>query len=284
MSRRPVKRRWLKMGVELEGSWIENYRNVAQRVSGASGKADGSVQHLDGYAGEIVTRPHAILDHLIKDVRDLYPNKVNYTCGFHIHASFSVIDTSALADVPFWDYYQARWHAWGENNQDKMDKASRDLFWTRLEGRMVVGAERNYCQMKFKPVEQLVDHNDRYTALNFVAYHKYKTVESRLLPMFANVEIAVSAIRELSDIYDSYLNKVGYPVIDLSRQFGSDGDVLTEEVRLKMPSRAMSAESFTVPSFKRQPSGPDVFYHVAGAEGMMLPFAETIATPTAEDF
>lgn len=269
MPRRPGTRRWLKMGVELEGAWDLHYRDVAGTVKGAEGKEDGSVKNLAGYKGEIITRPHTILDHLCKDVEALYPNRVNETCGFHIHTSFDPLEYSTLADAPFWRYYRDRWEAWGKANEAAMDAISKREFWDRWHGRS--DRARRYCKAEFKPVTQLVDREDRYTQLNFTSYHKYQTLESRLLPMFANKDLAVLAIREMSDIFDTFLNDHDFPVISFETEFIMDGEVAVEEKKLKMPRYEPWQEEHEEKPTKGLPTGEDIYYHITGTADYMLP-------------
>jgi hypothetical protein len=274
MSRRPALRRWLKMGVELEGAWDTDYRTVATKCTGAQGKGDSSVKGLTGPSGEITTRPHTILDHLCNDVIEMYPARVNETCGFHIHASFNHMDYSMLADTPFWDYYRARWQTWGKANQDTMGTISRREFWDRWFGR----GERakRFCKAEFKPVEQWINHEDRYTQLNFTAYHKYQTLESRLLPMFETSELAVSAIREMSDIFDTFLNDNQFPHLKFSTEFKMEGEVAVEHKEMPMPNTAYWEEEAHENPMKALAVGEDVYYNLRGAQDMMLPFTERV--------
>lgn len=268
--RRPGTRRWLKMGIELEGAWDKSYHDIAAKFKGAKGKEDGSVRNLVGNKGEITTRPHTVLDHLIEDVLGMYPDRVNDTCGFHIHTSFEPLDYSTLADKPFWDFYRKRWKAFGEQHQDAMDPTSRAEFWDRWHGRGPKATR--YCKAEFKPEEQFRDHNDRYTQLNFVAYHKYQTLESRLLPMFASKDIAVLAIREMSDIYDTYLNETDFPVISHYSEFRQEGDMAVEERKFKLPDYSAWAEDHREKDHAPLPKGDDVFYNIQGATEYMLPW------------
>lgn len=251
MPRVPGTRRWLKMGVELEGAWADRNLTVAE-VKGAEVRHDGSVLDLQGDKGEIVTRPHAILDNLCADVVKLYPPRINRTCGLHIHTSFNemngrigLMDYSILADDEFYNYFRARWERWGQANDRAMGDQGKE-FWDRWYGRAVGRGGRNFCQNKRAWLTQLSDANaeHRYTALNFSAWHKYQTVEVRLLPMMPTAELAVSAIREMSDIYDTFLNEHDYPVIKLYREFKELDGVLLEENEQPMPDTKPWAEAF----------------------------------------
>lgn len=268
--RKPANRRWLKMGVELEGGWGIDPRTIAGKVKGAQSKHDGSVRVPEGHAGEVVTRPHQVLDHLCDDVLALHPTFVNNTCGLHIHASFLDLDTSLLTLEEFWTYHRLRWQEWGEKMDQIFTRDERDRFWDRFNG----GSDwaRRYCKREFKALGQLVDHDaDRYTQLNYTAYHKYKTVEIRFLPMFRNSEITISAIREASDIYDTFLTNTPFPSFTYEKEVKNVGDMVVEEHLLVMPDTAPWEEEQVRPG-KHVVVGDDVFYHIPGAESEMLPF------------
>lgn len=263
------------MGVELEGAWDTDFRVKAEEVKGARGKTDGSLSGMAGYMGEITTRPHSVLDHLCEDVKKLYPARVNETCGFHIHTSLNPFEYSCIMDKEFWKYYRDRWEAWGKAHESEMDPTAKRSFWERWHGRGHGG--NRYCKAEFKPAEQMLDHNDRYTQLNFTAWHKYKTVESRLLPMFADAELACLAIRELSDIYDSFLNQFEFPKVTFETEFKVEGDVMVEEKKVKMPKYEAWAEDYEEKPYKAIPVGEDIYYNIPGATEYMAPFVDRLS-------
>lgn len=268
--RKPANRRWVKMGVELEGAWTKNPRDIAGTVRGAQPKHDGSVRVPEGQNGEIITRPHQVLDHLCDDIRALHPDYVNNTCGFHIHASFLDLDTSLLATTEFWDYFRARWKAWGEKMDPVFSRDERDRFWDRYVAKS--DWARRYCKAEMKHIEQLIDHvDDRYTQLNFLAFHKYKTVECRFLPMFKSKDVTEAAVREMSDIYDTFLTNTAFPTFTFEKEIKNAGDMVVEETTLTMPRTDPWEEQVVTPG-KHVVVGDDVFYHIPGAEGEMLPF------------
>ncbi len=270
--RPPPKRHWLKVGCELEGSWSTNHRDVASLVPGAIGKGDASVgrdgARLPGFPGEIITRPHETLDGLSEDLTKLWPQHSNYTCGFHVHVSFNNIDTSRLADKPLWEYFLKRWEAWGKANELKMTKEDKTLFWDRLEAKSE--SARKYCKREFIPLEQFENHEMRYTAINFVAWSKYRTIEVRFLPMFTKPELASLAVRELIDIFDSYLTNTPFPEIKIEEEVKTIGEEVLEAKELIMPETSFYEESYPLPDHKKVMCGPDVFYHIKGAEGLMV--------------
>lgn len=261
---RPALRRWLQMGIELEGGWVSDYRLVAKKVQGASAKTDQSIEPGRGWgsSGEIITRPHDTLERLITDITTLYPDYTNVSCGFHVHASFTPMDVTMLTDVAFWNYFRKRIETWAKaTNQD-------NVFWDRFHGSIPERARR--YQAKWIPEDQLYLQKDRYTQINFVSWHKLRTVECRLFPMWANKEHAISALRELSDIYDTYLNEVAFPTISLKNKPRQVGDMAIEEYKSKLPLRTYWEERDTRPA-PHVLRGKDIDYAFPTDEGMHFP-------------
>jgi len=272
---RPPARRWLKMGAELEGGWDTDLRAVSAKVRGSEVRHDGSVRVRANYPGELVTRPHEILDKLCEDIRALYPNHVDASCGFHLHASFTVLDHIALTDRLFWVYFRRRWKDWGEAHEVPPH------YWDRWKG--INPGDRQYCKAEFKPETQFVDHNDRYTQLNFTAWHKHKTLECRMLPMFPDVALTIEATRNLSDIFDTYLNEYKFPTVRVEDDIKTDPAGYVEEFLDRLPDRTYSEETETdfVRVRKPFPEEPGFhtgygFDHVPGVIAQMLPHVKEL--------
>lgn len=272
---RPPNRRWLQMGGELEGGWAKGYTEVAPTVLGAVARRDGSLKGFRYLAGEITTRPHGLLKGLLDDLEKLHPDECNESAGFHIHTSFTPLDTSLLTTQAFWDYFRMRWEVWGKSNEGAMTKAERAWFWNRFHER--TPEAQQYCKAQFIPDKQLADTQPkgktRYAQLNFNAYHSFKTVECRLLPMFQTKEILASAVKELSDIYDSYLNGE----VEIGGKFEKKVIQANEEVQeileLKSPDISFWEEEKRLVG-PDLPCGEGICYHIPGAEGAMLPYVE----------
>lgn len=267
-----MNRKWIKMGVEMEGGWDDHYERIANKVRHAQGKHDGSVK-VSGcsYNGEITTRPHSSLDPLCEEIAILHPAYVNNTCGFHIHTSFSELDYSLLATSEFYSYFKSRWREWGESMATVFTRDERERFWDRLDSKS--DHARRYCKDVFEPEAQLLDPQRRYTILNFAAYSKFKTLECRFLPMFKNSEVTIAAVRVLSDIYDTFLNTAKFPDIKFFREVKEQGDMVVEEHTITLPDTTLWEEAYPRVG-KDLVVGADVFYHIPGAEGEMLPFVE----------
>lgn len=270
-----LAQRWLQFGVELEGGWEKPYRDVASGVRGAKGKGDGSLSGIRGDVGEIITAPYSSLGELLKDIKTLHPNYTNETAGFHIHASFEALDYSMLTSEEFWNFYRGRWRAWGEANAKGMTKAEEKWFWDRFDVR--TQHSKTYCKAKFDPVEQLDpnlgrDNGKRYTQLNFSAWHKHRTVESRLLPMFSTVDITLSSVQEMSDIYNLFLNTFEMPSLKVTRTYTESEDGYMEEVvRLKTPDYSPLDETWRAKTRVMVPEEPGTLFYIDGVMDYMAP-------------
>lgn len=282
MARKPTTQRWLKMGLELEGAWDRPTRDIAALVSGGEERREGSVRNLTGSMGEVITRPHTLMENLLKDFRVLYPPRVNTSCGLHIHAQFTPMDYSCLADTAFWKYYRMRWEKWGKENEVRMGNLA-SYYWARYEGRWRAeepdrgtGERKNFCKAEFKPTVQLgPNQEDRYTQLNFVAWHKYQTLEARQLPMFHDVELAVEAIEEMADIYDTYLAESKFPKISIYKEWKGIDGVLLDETVIPTPDVSPMTMEKILPHHGIE-TGPDIEYSIPGAENMMYPFVREV--------
>jgi hypothetical protein len=259
-----LKKRWLQMGVELEGSWIRNRTEVAGRVRGAAPKDDASVHIGHGHPGEIITRPHDNLDKLCEDISILWPDTVNDSCGFHIHTSFTPIDTGMIATREFYDFFKAQWERWGKT----MGLARNHEFWNRLAGK------NKFAMDKFDPSGQLKPfggkRETRYTLINFHSWEKHKTVEVRLLPMFTDKEVALSAVRHLAWVYDSFLNSHTFQTITVESNVEVRGDMVEETYECVTPLTTPQEISYQgkLPPLE---TGPDVYYSIRGSNDLMLP-------------
>lgn len=260
-----VKKQWLQMGVELEGSWFKNRNDVALAARGARAHDDRSVHIGTGNPGEIVTRPHENLEELLADVEKLWPDLVHESCGFHIHASFTSLHGSIIATRDFYKFFKASWEAWGHTMH--LDRAHE--FWARLQGR------NKFAKDKFEPERQLTQSNGqgeaRYTMLNFHSWEKHGTVECRLLPMFQDRVVGIAAIRQLSNIYNTYLSEHPFPSIAFASPSEMEGETVVERYEQALPEltpRGYEAVGY----FPELEQGENVFYAINGAMDKVLPF------------
>ena len=141
-------------------------------------------------------------------MKAFYPQKVNGTCGMHVHLSFRTALTYQRLMTPTYpSTIVAYIRQWAEGEK----LAKKHPIWPRLRG------ECEYCQHVYQADEQSstggkdYDHHrvgHRYTVVNY-CYNRHSTVECRLLPMFDTPEQAVKAVREIIDITNAYLLATG---------------------------------------------------------------------------
>jgi hypothetical protein len=175
-----------KVGIELEGGW-ENHpadwkgskTYIIQDLS-----IDGRTMANDGrlttqHVGEIVSPPLS-LNEWEDWVKAYYPDKVNNTCGLHVHVSFTKKKDYGLLMAKSYEravIAAAKTLAGGLNLPDG------HYIWPRLEGRNV------FATFNSNPIHQVnirvkrIGMRDRYSAFNF-CFSMHGTLEYRALPMF----------------------------------------------------------------------------------------------------
>lgn len=225
------RNRIARIGVELEGGWKEIPDDIALQADTSvfKGNIPPGLQ-----CGELALGPMQRVV-VAKMVNKYYPNKVDATCGLHVHMGFETIyQYMLLADSPAYQdtvvEYLGRW------GKEEGLKDSHPL-WSRLRGESV------YCQKKFWPQEQMnmtrKDHDQkrvghRYTMIHY-CWGRYRTVECRLLPMMDTPEQANSVIKRLLDITNAYLLTVDKGKIrDHGKIELDNGDIYEEWVEVKL--------------------------------------------------
>jgi hypothetical protein len=200
-----VKNRVALVGVELEGGWIKLPPGVTQLEHDGSvfnGRLPAGANHL----GELPIGPvmPAAIDELI---RINHPNKVNHTCGMHVHMSFDTLWYYHLLMVP--EYQKTILHyltLWAKQVGFK----ENHCIWERLQGKS------RYCQEKFWPDAQASQkrkgHDQgtpghRYTHVHYCG--RINTIEIRTLPMMETIKTAVSGIHQILDITNACLYVLG---------------------------------------------------------------------------
>ena len=128
-----------------------------------------------------------------------HPDKVDASCGMHVHVGFNndLLAYSKLMTPTFHRYFLKRFNDWGK----RMNINEGSRFWVRIQG------QNRFAMDKFRATKQyLMTHKsvERYTFLNF-CWGLHGTLENRMLPMFNESRIAVSAVHEFIDIVNSYL-------------------------------------------------------------------------------
>jgi hypothetical protein len=169
-----------KIGVELEGGFTRHRRDRSP-IGGGDWHGDGSV-YMDGHSlwcGEAVSPPIKNWTKLASWVKNNYPNRVNRTCGTHMHVSFKgSYGYSALVgqDSGILDRLEEVLRAWAKDA--KLRQSERKWLFNRLDG------NNTYCKKIWDPDRALQGRYDRYSWLNAEAWRKHGTIEIRILPAF----------------------------------------------------------------------------------------------------
>lgn len=196
-----IRNRVNAIGVELEGGWVRPptpYRIIR----------DGSVKGLLGpHVGELPSPPLNIVKSFqdAEDwIRKCYPPQVNHTCGMHVHYSFdTLLNYMRVMPSEFSATIVREAARWAEEENLPKDHP----IWNRLDGRS------EYCQLVHSAEDQILNTGkdydkhrvgNRYSVVNY-NYGRTGTVEIRLLPMMANVELALSAIKRMLAVVNSFL-------------------------------------------------------------------------------
>lgn len=151
-------------------------------------------------AWEFQTRP-GTLGEQIRALQVLYPDFTNSSAGMHVHLSFRDNEYGAamsLGNVKFFSYWADRWTAWGKRLNVK------GQFWKRLQGENKYSSPNGMGDWAAGETS-LLRTMDRRRQINFQAWNEHKTVEFRLLPMFRDCKIAISAVCELVSIIEDWL-------------------------------------------------------------------------------
>mgnify|MGYP001592519843 CR=1 FL=1 len=148
---------------------------------------------------EFQTKPGS-LGEQIRILQVLYPDYTNSTAGMHVHLSFRDGGhgaATALGDQKFFAFWAARWNAWGKR------LAVKGQFWKRLKG------ENKYTSVNtmndWSINKELSNTVERRRQINFQSWTKHSTVEFRLLPMFRDQKVAISAVCELVSIVEDWM-------------------------------------------------------------------------------
>jgi len=156
----------------------------------------GRTQNRDG---EMVSPPLPTRE-LSQWIRDNYPVRTNTSCGAHRHRSFKNIKYySILMDRQFNEYLITRLKAWGH----KVGVREGSALFRRLNG------EVHWCKKEYDGYQQISTSSKedcRYRIVNY-CWKLHTTVEIRVLPAFQDVELTVSAHKELGDIMDEFISQ-----------------------------------------------------------------------------
>ena len=203
------KNRVKLIGVELEGGWLTMPPDRKLIINDGSVFQRGQMLPLLpagkklAAMGEMPSPPMEPAE-AFEWIEENYPQVVDNTCGLHVHMSFTRAGHYQQLMIPeFQATILTETEKWAK--QENIDPAH--TLWPRLQGRS------QYCKHDFWPDLQAQAHEKdfdkrrkghRYTVLNY-CYGRHKTLECRLLPMFATPEQAVRAVKNLLRVTNASL-------------------------------------------------------------------------------
>lgn len=201
-----VRNRVERVGVELEGAWKTLPPGIAALEHDGSVFA-GRRPSAEFQIGELPIGPIAPAG-IAKLMAVNYPQKVNQTCGMHVHMSFETLWYYNLLMVPEYQdtmlEYLTRWA------KTESSIKSDHCIWARLRG------ESEFCQKGFWPDIQASTkrktHNrngkgHRYTIIHYCG--RQMTIECRVLPMMSNTSLAVRAVNRVIEITNACIYVLG---------------------------------------------------------------------------
>lgn len=190
------KNRIALVSVELEGAWTKLPVGVDQLERDGSvfgGRMPPEAKHL----GELAVGP-AMPAAIPTLIRNNHPQKVNHTCGMHVHMSFDTLWYYQLLMIPeYQETVVKHLYQWAKDAGLKDDHC----IWDRLAGKS------KYCQREFWPDVQagtkqkghdMSRPGHRYTIIHYCG--RYMTIECRVLPMMTKPVLAISAVQKLLDV------------------------------------------------------------------------------------
>lgn len=231
------------IGVELEGAW------EATPSGGGGSRHDDASVDIDNdeddegntefeFVGEFVSAPSS-LEGIVEFLENHYPDKSNASCGFHIHISVtSPLRYQQLMSEAFHEDFKRWARKWAES----VKLPRTHTFWERLAGR------NHYCEDKFHADEQvcLKQHEQpRYTHLNY-AWGCHGTLECRLMPMFRDLPIAISCVKNYVAFVEEWLGE------QPRSESWLDEAVDLSEIDLEDKDSGTWTEELEVPEFKQK--------------------------------
>lgn len=200
------KNRIHRVGVELEGGWATLPPDTNLEHDGSVTVTSPPGTRLS--VGELPSPPKLPIA-MWPWMRKYYPSHINNTCGLHVHMSFGSARLYQLLMVE--DFQTTMLHYLAEWGKAEGLPLTHPL-WDRLNGK------NRYCSLDFWPDSQ-VRHarksysseqpGHRYTAINYCyGLNGCGTVECRVMPMYAEAEMAIRAVKRVLLITNACLVKL----------------------------------------------------------------------------
>lgn len=211
-----------RAGIEIEGAFKKRFDDLEIIHDGSLCKPPPPELlkwKPRGHLGEVITGEGGIaLEDVEPWMRAHYPDTANDKCGLHVHMSFGNENLECFARCSHPKFYASflkKMEAWGKRMK-LSDAGQEGQFWERLYGK------NEYCKKAFIPNVQIKRTNkqvghatpqlpvkqggDRYCHL-FFGLGIHGTIEARLLPTFKDVNVSVSGVKEILEIFDSWVRK-----------------------------------------------------------------------------
>lgn len=192
-----------RIGIELEGGWIKLPTGTKALEHDGSVIIERGIGEPQLHIGELANGPMTMLEWEAW-LRSHYPQRVNGTCGMHVHLSpRTALSYSRLMCPEYPGTVVAYVKKWAEREGLVKDHP----IWPRLRGKSV------FCQHLYMADDQIrntnKDHNrerlgHRYTVINY-CHGRHGTIECRLLPMMDTADQSQRLIQELVDITNGFL-------------------------------------------------------------------------------
>jgi hypothetical protein len=202
-------------GFEIEGgfeSWHKGYDSETEEPNNDYFKHDGSVECLEGIAGEIASPRFRVdrMENFRRFAIDNMPIEANSTAGMHVHISFNTQEAYARCmDIEFWNAFKTEVQNFFLEKEGKFDDDVIQRFWARFEN------ESTYCKSEFCPEYQsnsvwnryFDSHNGRYTQLNY-PFGQHQTIECRLFPSTIEAHELIEMVEFFINFTNKYLKNI----------------------------------------------------------------------------
>jgi len=210
-----------RLSLELEGAWYDKRDDIHKDLSFC--KEDFDIEFHS--VGEFTSQPLTTFNEWAECLINNYPDQSCDKCGFHIHFSLKCPAHYMLCmEKKFYHEFLHSLQNWGIENIKP-----EDVFWSRLNG------GNKYCQNIFMPDTQAsyrekgINRKDRRTILNYT-YRHLGTIEVRVLPMFKDYNLAISAIANIVQFVEKYISDNKNNNIQLNEKIGYCSPIRTPEI------------------------------------------------------
>jgi hypothetical protein len=210
----------MHFGFEVEGAFpweIAEKDNDDEYVNDYY-RHDGSVSvHNDDCDDGEIASPKFRIDRrkqFRQFVKENLPEETNNTCGIHTHVSFNnALAYQKCCDVDF--YVEFRKSVWRFMHNGLFSNKTVREFENRFNG-----IHDTYCKDGFNPdhtinrgfrnfkTKKSKTESGRYNCINFDAFQKYGTIESRIMPSSNDADEVIAMVEFFIEFVNNYLQNV----------------------------------------------------------------------------